>query len=282
MGPAVKHNTTIRTTRILTLGSALGSTLLGLAWGNSALAQSIPWQWLLEQQDQALDQRCALISMVRSQPLISPDQTWQVYSRLDLRVDPSGELLLTSHLFARDQISGSLHQIYSSTPLDPEFDLAVLVPYGWQQQRLLVQERQGIWQSDILADRAVIWQSGPPSGGIRPGSPMMLAALAPVGLRTSSSQIQVRQPPQAQAITELLGWDPEIPDQVLFGIGEMGEIPQVISLGSSGFVPKDDLDMGSLSSSFNPDPEFVPPGLAQAPDWQLALPLGSSCRQAEL
>lgn len=279
MGPAVKHNIT---TRILTLGSALGSTLLGLWWGNSAFAESIPWQWVLEQQDQALDQRCSLISMVRSQPLISPDQTWQAYSRLDLRVDPSGELLLTSHLFARHQVSGSLHQIYSSTPLDPAFDLAVLVPYGWQQQRLLVQERQGIWQSDILADRAVIWRAGPPSGWISPGSPTLVATLDPVGLRSPSSQIQVRQPPQPQAITELLGWDPEIPDQVLFGIGEMGEIPQVISLGSSGFVPRDRLDIGSLSSSFNPDPEFVPPLLAQAPDWQLALPLGSSCRQAEL
>ncbi|NJL97446.1 MAG: hypothetical protein HC924_00730 [Synechococcaceae cyanobacterium SM2_3_2] len=285
----VIHSITIRIVAVL-----MGAALSGIPQAAQAQSDRIPWEWVMEWQESAQEQQCPLSSFMRSRPLPSPDQTWNVYSRLDLHVKPDGEAQLTSLLFARHLPTGRLHQIYSSSLVrsEPDFNLAVLLPFAWQQDQLLVRERQGILQSDVLIDWAVIWQTdsldsviGDSLTGNRFNSPTLVAStslMASVQSQTSA-QIQVRQPPRPQSITELLGWDPQAPNQVLFRLGEMGDdTSQVISLGSGRPLVRNQWDIATLSSSANPDPEFHPPLLTQSPDWQMALPQGSQCHHTML
>ena len=119
-------------------------------------------------------------------------------------MDPHSESdQLSSVLFARDQQTDRLQVIHSISPLD--LDFALLVPVSWQQERLLVREQAGVFQSDIVFDQAVIWEP-------------------------ETRQIRVLQPPPVE-ITELLDWDPLSEQNVLFAIGRFGESPSIVSLG---------------------------------------------------
>ena len=280
----MKHSIRIRILAVL-----IGSLLTGIPQPAWAQADRIPWEWVMDYQENAQQQQCSLSSFMRSRPLPSPDQVWNVYSRLDLYVNPNGEAQLTSLLFARHLPTGRLHQIYSSSLArsEPDFNLAVLLPFAWQQDQLLVRERQGILQSDILIDWAVIWQADSSGNAslnhFNPPTLVASTTLMPFPRSQPLAHIQVRQPPQPQTITELLGWDPQAPDQVLFRLGEMGEdTSQVVSLGSGRPLVRDHWDIGTLSSSANPDPTFQPPFLTQPPDWQMALPQGSQCHHTIL
>lgn len=252
----------------------LAGLLPGILATSAVADGGIPWAWVMNLQERSLEQQCLLVDLLRSQPLLSPDRAWQVYSRLMVQVDPQGEADgLSSVVFAQHRPSGHLQVVYASAVagVGAELDFSVLLPYAWQGETLLIREREGIFQSDVMGDRAVVWSA--------PSDPQAtLVASTGYYPTTNQTSIEIWQPLEPSSIIEVLGWDPQIPQRVLFAVGEMGEEPEVRSLGRAGrWIPRD-LDVGLLSGSFNPDPLFQSPLLAQGPDWEAVLPLGSTCR----
>ncbi len=222
---------------------SIAITILGSLLYSSpgSAATPLPWQWVLDLQQRAQQGNCPLWDLRRSPLLASPSGRWQVYSRLELQVDPqSASDQLSSVLFARDQQTERLQVIHSVTPVD--LDFALLVPVSWQQDRLLIREHAGVFQSDIALDQAVIW--------------------AP-----ETEQIQVLQPPPVE-ITELLDWDPLSEQNVLFAIGQFGETPSIVSLGQdSDPIPR------TFSIDTFPNSAFTPPS-SEEPliQWRPGLP----------
>ncbi len=208
-------------------------------------ATPLPWEWVLDLQQQAQHQNCPLWDLRRSPPLDSPSGRWQVYSRLELQVDPQSQSdQLTSVLFALDQRTDQLQVIRSVSlpPNDPDLDFVMLIPMGWQGGQLLIREHSGLFQSDIAEDQAVIWDP-------------------------EQAQSQVIQPPPLQ-ITELLDWDPESDQNVLFAIGQLGDPPLVVSLGPSSEVMPHSIAIDSFANS-----PFTPPTEAtNGILWQPGLP----------
>jgi hypothetical protein len=224
-----------------------------LSWGLGILepAQAIsgiPWSWITDVQTQALSQQCRLTGFLRSTPLPSPDRSWSVYSRLDLVVSARGERQLTSVVFARNDKTGELQVVYDTSAIvlqgeDP-LDFAMLLPYGWQEQTVLIREFEGWFQSDLAWDRAVIWSL--PS----------LAIPIPV--------TQVWDAP-INDYTEVLGWDPQDPNRVIFMQGDFGSSPAIISIGADRKVIVRD----SVAEEISPDPN---PDSDQAINWELGWP----------
>lgn len=212
----------------------------------ASAATPLPWEWVLDLQERSQQQNCPLWDLRRSPPLDSPSGRWQVYSRLELQVDPRSQSdQLTSVLFALDRQTDRLQAIRSVSipPTAVDLDFVMLVPMGWQQEQLLIREHSGLFQSGIAEDQAVIWDP-------------------------RQARIQVIQPPPLQ-ITELLDWDPEKDQHVLFAVGQFGENPSVISLGeTSEIIPRSIPIDAFPNSGFTPSTEettSIPwqPGLPQ-------------------
>jgi hypothetical protein len=186
----------------------------------SPLPLPIPWEWVYDLQEKAQERQCTLVGLLRSQPLVAPDSHWQVYTRLNWVVTPSGGQL-TSVLFAENTRSRALQVLYQTSvvggnPEDP-LDFAVLLPMAWQEKTLLVKEYSGWLQTDLSWDRAVIWPLPADSTEIPP--------------------VQIWDPPPALAYAELLGWDPEARGRVLFAVADsLGEMPRLVSVGSDSQV----------------------------------------------
>lgn len=220
-----------------------------------AASTPLPWDWVIDLQRQAEAQECRLSDLRRSPLLSSPDGRWQVYSRLDLNVDPSGADNLTSVLFARDTRTDRL-QVIRSTSIpelsqpqpDAELDFILLIPMRWQGEALLVREHSGLFQSDIAEDLAVIW-------------------------RPRGDEVQVIQPPLLP-ITELLGWDPLTPGRVLFAVGRFGDEPSLISIGDDAVARPHPLPIDAFASSVfsPPNPESEEPFPADSIPWEPGLP----------
>ncbi|MEN9221645.1 MAG: hypothetical protein Q6M04_04330 [Thermostichus sp. BF3_bins_97] len=179
-------------------------------------AVSIPWDWVYELRDQARQRQCTVVGLLRSEPLPSPDPEWQVYTRLDLVATPQVGRL-TSVLFAentRTQALQVIHQASASVhdPMDP-LDFAMILPLGWQDHTLLAREYEGWFQTDLSWDRAVIWPLPASSTGIPP--------------------VQIWDPPPVLGYAELLGWDPQAQERVLFAVADsLGELPRLVSVGA--------------------------------------------------
>lgn len=177
---------------------------------------TIPWDWVYGLRDQARQRQCTVVGLLRSEPLPSPDPEWQVYTRLDLVATPQMGRL-TSVLFAENTRTGALQVLYQASasvldPLDP-LDFAMILPLAWQDHTLLAREYEGWFQTDLSWDRAVIWPLPASSARIPP--------------------VQIWEPPPALGYAELLGWDPQAQERVLFAVADsLGELPRLVSVGS--------------------------------------------------
>ncbi|MDX2270879.1 MAG: hypothetical protein NW237_02880 [Cyanobacteriota bacterium] len=229
-------------------GTLVLLALLGGSGKTEAATIRDPWDWVETLQKQARTQRCTLSGFLRSDPVPAPNGDWRVYSRLDMVASPNGQAdRLTSVLFAENATTQELRVLYQSVAAvyaqeDP-LDFIMVLPLAWQNNTLLAREFDGLFASDIAWDRALVW------------SP-----------QTPDSSIQIWQPP-ASGYSEILGWDPLSEGRVLFRVGELGELPRLVSVGSDQ----------TAQPLAEPLDRFPPQGI----DWQSALPLstGSLCRQ---
>lgn len=177
---------------------------------------AIPWDWVYSLRDQARQRQCTLVGLLRSDPLPAPDGDWQVYTRLDLVATPEVGRL-TSVLFAENTRTGALQVLYQAAasvyaPAEP-LDFAMILPLAWQDHTLLAREYEGWFQTDLSWDRAVIWPLPASSTGIPP--------------------VQIWDPPSVLGYAELLGWDPQAQERVLFAVADsLGELPRLVSVGS--------------------------------------------------
>ncbi|MGY2980612.1 hypothetical protein [Synechococcus sp. JA-2-3B'a(2-13)] len=212
------------------LGRALVAVWIGWAEGSAAWARDmapaapgvsspptlpIPWEWVYDLQEQARQRQCTLVGLLRSDPLPAPDPQWQVYTRLDLVATPQAGRL-TSVLFAENTRTRALQVIYqaSGSVYDPveALDFAMILPLAWQGNTLLAREYEGWFQTDLSWDRAVVWPLPTGSTGIPP--------------------VQIWDPPPALGYAELLGWDPQARERVLFAVADsLGEMPRLVSVG---------------------------------------------------
>ncbi len=218
----------------------------------------LPWEWIQTLQRQAQRQDCVLIGLLRSRPLLSPDQEWQVYSRLNFIVDPQGQPdQLSSVVFAQHRTSGQLQVIYEGRPpQDQDLDFVMAVPLVWSRTdpyHLLIRDHRGLFQSDLAADQAVIWT---PSQG---------AEQEMTAVR--------RQPQHPSDFSEVVGWDSQAAQRVLFMVGNFGEDPEVISVGATPPDQLSSLPAERLSTSLNPDPHWTSPLRIQPLDWTSAVPV---------
>ncbi len=200
------------------LPAAMGSLLLATmaaAEGIPSPPLAVPWEWVYALQEQAQQRQCTLVGLLRSEPLPAPDPQWQVYTRLDLVVNPQAGKL-TSVLFAENTQTGALQVIYQAAasvydPVEP-LDFAMILPLAWQDNTLLAREYEGWFQTDLSWDRAVVWPLPTDSTGIPP--------------------VQVWEPPPALGYAELLGWDPQARGRVLFAVADsLEEVPRLVSVG---------------------------------------------------
>jgi hypothetical protein len=111
------------------LGRALAAVWIGWAGGSAVWPRAIataapesfspsplpiPWEWVYDLQEKAQERQCTLVGLLRSQPLVAPDSHWQVYTRLNWVVTPSGGQL-TSVLFAENTRSRALQVLYQTS-----------------------------------------------------------------------------------------------------------------------------------------------------------------------
>ncbi|NJK63390.1 MAG: hypothetical protein HC921_12530 [Synechococcaceae cyanobacterium SM2_3_1] len=188
-----------------------------------------------------------------------PDRQWQVYSRLNLIVDPQGQQpdQLNSVVFAQHRVSGQLRVIYEGLPPQAQdLDFVMAVPLAWSRTvpaHLLIRDHRGLFQSDLAADQAVIWS---PSAGSEQGV-----------------NREKRQPQHPSDFSEVVGWDPQAAERVLFMIGNFGEDAEVVSVGTSPPDQRRSLPAERLSASLNPDPNWTSPLQIQPLDWTSAVPV---------
>jgi hypothetical protein len=221
--------------------------------------------------------------MLRSQPLSSPDGHWSAYSRIRYRVSPAAGAKLTSVLFAQDSRTGQLQVAYAPPLLLPSpatspaaFDnhFLFLLPMEWQSEELLVREYEGVFQSNVAANQAVVWS--PPNPDRR-------------------ATLEVRSPDPLPPISYVLGWDdrprgssPETGQthRILFVTGDWIDPPQQVSVGKNGDtavvgkVPPADLEAiyadVNLATSVSPSA-----AIAEASQWSSGWPkvTGPLCQQ---
>ena len=139
----------------------------------------IPRLWLQDIQQQAYDRNCPLVGVLRSQPLISDDERWEVYSRVTYAITPIGLGRLSSVLFARNRQTQQLLTIYSPASIfrekdDLGLDFLFLLPIEWRNGRVLVREFSGLFRSQAIRNQAVVWS---PAGA------------------SSPAQLEIRTPP---------------------------------------------------------------------------------------
>ncbi|MEN9261841.1 MAG: hypothetical protein Q6L60_12845 [Thermostichus sp. HHBFW_bins_43] len=212
-----------------------------------AAAVSIPWDWVYGLRDQAQQRQCTMVGLLRSEPLPSPNPEWQVYTRLDLVATPQMGRL-TSVLFAENTRTRTLQVLYqaSASVLDPwePLDFAMILPLAWRDHTLLAREYEGWFQTDLSWDRAVIWPLPASSAEIPP--------------------VQIWDPPPVLGYTQLLGWDPQAQERVLFAVADsLGELPRLVSVGA-------DQKVVLRGTAVNPAP--APPSSSEG--WASATPTG--------
>ncbi len=183
-------------------------------WTES-LAVAIPWDWIYGLQEQAQQRQCTLVGLLRSDPLPAPDPQWQVYTRLDMVATPRMGRL-TSVLFVENTRTGALQVLYQAVASvydrSEPLDFAMILPLRWRGSSLLAREYEGWFQTDLSWDRAVIWTLPASAQGI--------------------PAVQIWEPPSVLGYAELLDWDPQAQERVLFAVADsLGEQPRLVSVG---------------------------------------------------
>lgn len=193
----------------------------------------VPWNWILATQAEGCSAQGPRIYYYRSQSLLSPDERYAAYSRIQLRVCPDWfSSQVSSVLLVENLETGDLQTITPNSPFaDNPFlapseahhpgRIAILIPVSWSatSDRVLCREFESQFGTDIASDFAVVWD--------RPSNQVL--TFAPNG------------PSYTNAV--LLGWSQQYPNHALFRAGMMGEddwpIWVVDTSGTSHLAPED-------------------------------------------
>ena len=191
----------------------------------SAQMAPIPRLWLQDLQQQSYERNCRLVGLLRSKPLVSDDGRWQVYSRVTYEVTPVGYGRLSSVLFAQDRQTQELEAIYSPTSVfqagdNLGLDFLFLLPVEWRNGQVLVREYSGLFRSQAILNRAVLWLPAK-SGDV--------------------AQLSFRTPDPKYPATLLLGWDRSSQDRVLFAVSDFLDLPHVIAIGDRDVQARPDI-----------------------------------------
>ncbi|WP_017324580.1 hypothetical protein [Synechococcus sp. PCC 7336] len=256
----------------IAIGLSLGVLGALASSGHAAPASAIPIPrlWLQDLANQSWQQNCRMVGLLRSQPVTSADRQWEVYSRLTYDVTPVGRRQLRSVLFARDTETGQLEAIYTppSTFADRKglnSDFVLLLPVEWQAESVLAREFSGLFRSNAILNRAVLWS---PNGGEKAGV------------------LEVRSPDPMPAVTVLLGWDERSADRVLFAVSDFLSLPEVVSVSASATDAIADVpapDWLDISASVNLEaPVTNAEAQAELDSWESAWPAitGQLCAPA--
>ncbi len=220
----------------------------------------IPRLWLQDLQQQSFVRNCRLVGLLRSQPLISGDGRWQVYSRITYEITPVGLGRLSSVLFAQDNQTQQLQTIYNPSSIFREgdelgLDFLFLLPMEWRNGQVLVREYSGLFRSQAILNRAVLWS--PEEGG-------------------KPAQLTTRTPDPQFPATVLLGWDSSSNDRVLFAVSDFLDLPQVIAIGDREVQVKPDIpppDWMAISASVDLEREVSDAELeAEVASWTSGWP----------
>lgn len=219
----------------------------------------VPWNWVMAMlsanepvADSAIAPVGAQVYYYRSHSLISPDQQYAAYSRIQLQVEPEFYLSqVSSVLFVENLRTGDLQTITPTSPLannpftnpavEPSGTISIVVPVSWSAtgDRLLAREFESIFCSDIASDYAVIVNR----------SLNRVSTIAPTQIHYTNAM--------------LLGWSHTRPDRVLFQAGTMGESEwQRWTVDISGQTQQADQDdqpitYGQIGSSIWTGPQGV-------------------------
>lgn len=148
----------------------------------------------------------------RSQSLISPDNQFAAYSRIQMQVHPEFfRSRIHSVLFIENLKTGDLQAITPTSPLadnpfmgggaDLAGSISIVIPVSWSEtgDRLLAREFESLFGSSLASDYAVI-------------------------VDRSLNRVKTVAPSQTQYTNAvLLGWSHACPNQVLFQAGNLGD-----------------------------------------------------------
>lgn len=172
----------------------------------------IPWPWIVDVQSSSVSLSEPQIRYYRSQALLSPDQKYAAYSRIQMEVSPHAVgHHVHSMLFLENLETGDLEFVTASSPYvrNPNIDassygqpgmITVLLPVAWSESsdRLLIRGFDSMFGTDLASDYAIVWKRLDHS----------MRAIAPDNLHYSNAV--------------LLGWSQSNPDNVLFRAGQLG------------------------------------------------------------
>lgn len=176
----------------------------------------IPWSWVLATQEEYGGQAKISPCYYRTSSLISINQEYAAYSRLQLQVGPNPlASRVSSVLFIEHLFTGTLQTPIATSPLShhpllatPEADqdgvFGFLIPISWSngedgEPRLLARQFEGIFGSSYASDYALVWEPHQGTG----------YTIAPTNCDYTYSV--------------LLGWSQSHPGSVLFRTGILGQ-----------------------------------------------------------
>ncbi|MGB5595963.1 MAG: hypothetical protein WBM32_18540 [Crocosphaera sp.] len=175
----------------------------------------VPWQWIIETQQEFRDQGVEGNRYYRSQALVSPDGKYAAYTRIQMVA--ASELYqsqVTSVVFLENLETGELQVIRADSPLakyllesyaheDISGLISVLMPISWSAKgdRLLSRQLEGFFNTSDVTDYGVIWER----------ESNETTTLTPV------------QNPHDHETAILLGWNDDNGEQVLFRSGSLGD-----------------------------------------------------------
>jgi len=173
----------------------------------------VPWQWVVETQQEIGEPTTLHMRYYRSDALVSPDGQYAAYSRIQLHVVPEPtQNQVSSILFLENLETGDLQLITASSPLgvtqfSPNPDdqipgaIAILVPVSWSatSDRMLAREFESLFGTGLASDYAVIWDR----------HHNLTRTLAPENILYTNAV--------------LVGWSQNNPGQVLFRAGNLGD-----------------------------------------------------------
>jgi hypothetical protein len=172
----------------------------------------IPWGWVMAMLSANSSSGLSGMYYYRSQSLLSPDQEYAAYSRIQMQVEPDYfRSYVSSVLFLENLRSGDLQAITLTSPLadNPflnrgthrEGQVSIVIPVSWSEEgdRLLAREFESMFGSGLASDYAVIVDR----------TLNQTVTIAPMHIRYTNAI--------------LLGWSQQYPKRVLFRAGMMGD-----------------------------------------------------------
>ncbi|MEA5509690.1 hypothetical protein VB715_07925 [Crocosphaera sp. UHCC 0190] len=175
----------------------------------------VPWQWLIETQQEFSSKGTVGQRYYRSQALLSPDGQYAAYTRISMIATPElHESQATSVMFLENLQTGELQVIRPDSPLakhlhdgeNPENEpgiMSILIPVSWSSNgdRLLSRQMEGFFSTSDVTDYAVIWERD----------------------TNQTTTVTPTPKPQDHQTAILLGWNDNNGNEVLFRSGMLGD-----------------------------------------------------------